>query len=502
MEPFDLLQSLPAIAPIIGLTITAIVVLALDLALPESQRRNIALVTAASLFATAAIMLAFWMPNADTEGLYWGGMIRYDILTWVFSVTVIIGAAITALLTIDVVGLNRRGEFYLVLVVSTLGACLITGAADLIMVFLGLETVTIPLYVLAAFRRDDKRSSESGMKYFLFGSFASAILLYGLSLMYGFTGHTNLYAIAEYMQTDAFQVNLIPVLIAIALIVVGFAFKISAAPFHFWTPDVYEGAPTPVTAFLSVASKAASFALLIRFALTAFPPSLAINGAEVQLFWTNLAAALAVISLIIGNILALAQKNIKRLLAYSSIAQAGYTLIGVASLAGDGRETAVAGIAYYMLMYTFTNLLAFGAVIVFSNATGKEDIKDFAGLSHRSPWLALGMTIGLLSLAGVPPAAGFFGKYFLFQAAVQSGLTWLALFGILMSIVALYYYLVIIKVMYVDKSEDADKPIAISPVYGWTLGVVSLAIVLLGSFAVQPVFNWVLQGAQMLFANL
>lgn len=172
MEPFDLLQSLPAIAPIIGLTITAIVVLALDLALPESQRRNIALVTAASLFATAAMMLAFWMPNADTEGLYWGGMIRYDILTWVFSVTVIIGAAITALLTIDVVGLNRRGEFYLVLVVSTLGACLITGAADLIMVFLGLETVTIPLYVLAAFRRDDKRSSESGMKYFLFGSFA------------------------------------------------------------------------------------------------------------------------------------------------------------------------------------------------------------------------------------------------------------------------------------------------------------------------------------------
>ncbi|MBE2184370.1 MAG: NADH-quinone oxidoreductase subunit N [Anaerolineae bacterium] len=502
MEPFDFLQSLPTIAPIVGLTITAILVLALDLILPESQRRNIALVTAACLFGTVALMLIFWMPNADTEGLYWGGMIRFDILTWVFSSMVIIGAGITALITIDVEGLNRRGEFYLVLVVATLGACLITGAADLIIVFLGLETLTIPLYVLAAFHRDDKRSSESGMKYFLYGSFASAIMLYGFSLMYGFTGHTNLYAIAEYMQTDAFQVNLLPILIAIALIVVGFGFKISAAPFHFWTPDVYEGAPTPVTAYLSVASKAASFALLIRFALTAFPSAVVINGAEVQMFWTNLATALAILSMIVGNVLALAQKNIKRLLAYSSIAQAGYTLIGVAALAGDGRETAVAGITYYMLMYTFTNLLAFGVVIMFTNATGKEDIKDLAGLSQRSPWMALLLTIGLLSLAGVPPAAGFFGKYFLFQAAVESGLTWLALFGILMSIVALYYYLTVIKVMYVDKSEDADKPISISPVYGWTMGVVSLVVVLLGTFAVQPVFNWVLQGAQMLFANL
>ncbi len=502
MEPFDFLQSLPTIAPIVGLTITAILVLALDLILPESQRRNIALVTAACLFGTVALMLVFWMPNADTEGLYWGGMIRFDILTWIFSSMVIIGAGITALITIDVEGLNRRGEFYLVLVVATLGACLITGAADLIIVFLGLETLTIPLYVLAAFHRDDKRSSESGMKYFLYGSFASAIMLYGFSLMYGFTGHTNLYAIAEYMQTDAFQVNLLPILIAIALIVVGFGFKISAAPFHFWTPDVYEGAPTPVTAYLSVASKAASFALLIRFALTAFPSAVVINGAEVQLFWTNLATALAILSMIVGNVLALAQKNIKRLLAYSSIAQAGYTLIGVAALAGEGRETAVAGITYYMLMYTFTNLLAFGVVIMFTNATGKEDIKDLAGLSQRSPWMALLLTIGLLSLAGVPPAAGFFGKYFLFQAAVESGLTWLALFGILMSIVALYYYLTVIKVMYVDKSEDADKPISISPVYGWTMGVVSLVVVLLGTFAVQPVFNWVLQGAQMLFANL
>jgi NADH-quinone oxidoreductase subunit N len=502
VESFNLLASLPAIAPIIGLTVVAIVVLALDLWLPESQRRSIALVTAGGLLLTAALMLAFWSPTAETEGQYWGGMLRYDALTWIFSVAILIGGAITALITIDVQGLNRRGEFYLILTVSSLGACLIAGAADLIMVFLGLETVTIPLYVLAAFRRDDRKSSESGMKYFLFGSFASALLLYGLSLLYGFTGHTNLYAIAEYMQTDAFRVNLLPVLVAIALVVSGFAFKISAAPFHFWTPDVYEGAPTPVTAFLSVVSKAASFALLVRFAVTAFPPALSVNGAEVQLFWTNLAAALSVLSLIVGNLIALAQKNIKRLLAYSSIAQAGYALIGVAALAGDGRETAVAGIAFYMLMYTFTNLLAFGVIILFSNATGKEEISDLAGLSRRNPMLALALTVALLSLAGVPPAAGFFGKYFLFQAAVESNLTWLALFGILMSIVALYYYLVVIKVMYVDHGPEEEREIPASPVYGWTLGVVAVIIVLLGSFAVQPIYQWALQGAQSLFGSL
>jgi NADH-quinone oxidoreductase subunit N len=502
VEPFNFLGSLPAIAPAIGLTITAIVVLALDIYLPESQRRAIGWVTAGSMLLTGALMLVFWMPTDETTGLYWGGMIRYDILTWIFSLIVLAAGALTAIMAMDVEGLGRRGEFYLILTVSSLGACLISGAADLIMVFLGLETLTIPLYILAAFRREDKRSSESGMKYFLYGSFASALLLYGLSLLYGFTGHTNLYEIARYMGSPEFQVNLVPVLVAISLVVVGFGFKISAAPFHFWTPDVYEGAPTPVTAYLSVASKAASFALLVRFALTAFPPAIAVNGTEVQLYWTNLAAALAVASMVIGNVLALAQRNIKRLLAYSSIAQAGYTLIGVAALAGAGRETAVAGIAFYMAMYTFTNLLAFGVIIFVANTTGSYNISTFAGLSRRSPAAALALTVALLSLAGVPPAAGFFGKFFLFQAAIESGLTWLALFGILMSIVALYYYLVVIKVMYVDHSPDEDKPIAASPGFAWTMGIVTVIVVLLGTIAVQPLFQWALQGAQALFGQL
>ncbi len=503
---FNFLQSLPAIIPEIGLAIMAVVVLALDLYLPESQRRVIAIVTGVGLLFVAAAYFLLWGPSLhpETAGLFWGGTIRHDALSEIFSIMVLIAAAITALMTIDVKGLARKGEFYLVIIVSSLGACLMSGAADLIMVFLALETTTIPLYILAAFNRNDRRSSESGMKYFLFGSFASAILLYGLSLLYGFSGMTNLYDLAAFFTSPAFSTNAVPVLVAIALIVVGFGFKISAAPFHFWTPDVYEGAPTPVVAFLSVASKAASFALLVRFFLAVFPGTVVINGQEIQAFWTQLAAALAVISMTLGNVVALVQKNIKRLLAYSSIAQAGYTLIGVAALqatTAQGQEQAVAAIAFYMVMYTFTNLLAFGVIILFSETTGSETIADLAGLSRRNPMLALAMTIALLSLGGVPPAAGFFGKFFLFQAAVNSNLVWLAMFGVLNSIVALYYYLVVIKVMYVDRSEDEDKPIAVSQTYVWVLGATAVIVILLGTFLATPIFEWATRGASALFGG-
>ncbi len=500
---FNFLQSLPSIIPEIGLTVMAIVVLALDLYLPESRRRVIAIVTGAGLVLTALIYFLVFGPSLhpETAGLFWGGTIKHDALSEIFMVMVLLAGGITSFLTIDVQGLGTRGEFYLVVIVSSLGACLMSSAADLIMVFLALETTTIPLYVLAAFNRGDGRSSESGMKYFLFGSFASAILLYGLSLLYGFSGQTNLYDLAKFFTTSAFSTNAIPVLIAIALIVAGFGFKISAAPFHFWTPDVYEGAPTPVVAFLSVASKAASFALLVRFFLAVFPGTVVINGQEIQSFWTNLAAALAVISMTLGNVVALAQRNIKRLLAYSSIAQAGYTLIGVAALQAAGQQQAVAAIAFYMFMYTFTNLLAFGVIILFSETTGSETIADLAGLSRRNPMLALAMTIALLSLGGVPPAAGFFGKFFLFQAAVQSNLVWLAMVGVLNSIVALYYYLVVIKVMYVDHSEDEDKPIKVSQTYIWVLGATALIVVLLGTFLATPIFDWATRGAAALFGK-
>lgn len=497
MEQFNFLQSLPSIAPEVGLVIMAIVVLALDLYLPESQRRNIAIVSFIGLAALAITPLA-WAPPVEGQ-LVWGGMMRHDVLSQIFKVMVLLAGAITCLMSIGVKGIGRKGEFYLIIIVSTLGGCLMSGAADLIMVFLALETVSIPLYILAAFKRDDVRSSESGMKYFLFGSFASAILLYGLSLIYGYSGQTNLYRIAEFLGSSDFANNPVPVLGAMVLILVGFGFKISAVPFHFWTPDVYEGAPTPVTAFVSVASKAASFALLVRFFIAVFPVDLAIGGQEIQGFWVQLVAALSLVTMTLGNVLALSQRNIKRLLAYSSIAQAGYTLMGVAAIQSQ-TDQGVAAVGFYMFMYTFTNLLAFAVIIIFSEATGSETIADLAGLNRRNPWLALAMTVGLLSLGGIPPAAGFFGKFYLFQAAVEANLVWLAIAGVLNAIVALYYYLVVIKVMYVDRSEDDDKPIPMSPAYAWVLGVTTLVVIILGTVGAQVVFDWAARGATSLFS--
>lgn len=496
MQEFDFLASLPSVLPEIGLTVLAVVVLALDLYLPESRHRLIPYVTGIGMAFLAILpFAAIGLTPEDTPELLWGGMIRNDVLAQVFKVMVIIAGAVTALIASNTRDLARMGEFYLIIIVSTLGASLLSASADLIMVFVALETVSIPLYILATFKLRDAKSSESGMKYFLFGSFASAIMLYGFSLLYGFTGQTNLYALADGLGA-AMNDHPVAVLAAMVAVFVGFGFKVSAVPFHFWTPDVYEGAPTPVTAFVSVASKAASIAVLVRFFTAVFPETLVLNGQNMQDFWVQLIAAASVISMTLGNVLALSQKNVKRLLAYSSIAQAGYTLIGVAAIQSQ-TEQGVAAVAFYMFMYTFTNLLAFGVVVLFSEATGSETIADLAGLSRRNPWMALAMTIGLLSLAGIPPAAGFFGKFFLFNAAVEANLEWLAIVGVLNAIVALYYYLVVIKIIYVDRHEDDDQPITLPTAGAWVLGITTVAVIILGVIP-QAVFDWAVRGAQAL----
>lgn len=493
MQPFDFLTHLPAIVPEIGLTVLALLVLLLDLRLKGSSRRAIGIFTGLGML-TLAVTPFIWAPTAGADMTYWGGMVRHDMLSQIFKVIVLIGGAFACLIAVDTSELGRKGEYFLIIVVSTLGACLMSAAADLIMVFVALETMTIPLYILASFSRKDKRSAESGMKYFLFGSFASAIMLYGFSLLYGLTSQTGVYEIAAYLSSPEFGSNAAPVLISLVFILVGFGFKISAVPFHFWTPDVYEGAPIPVTAFISVASKAASFALLMRFLMAVFPGTVVIGTVEIQNFWVNLMAIAAAVSMTFGNVMALSQKNVKRLLAYSSIAQAGYTLIGVAAMQAGGASS-VASVTFYMVMYTFTNMLAFGVLMVFSEFSGSDDIKDLAGLSRRNPMLALAMTIAFLSLAGIPPAAGFFGKFFLFNAAVEANLVWLAIVGVLNAIIALYYYLVVIKVMYVDRSADEDKAIPVSATFRWVFGVASVMILLLGTIAAQAIYNWALSGA-------
>lgn len=492
---FDLWAQLPSVLPEIGLTALAIVVLFADCYGSQATRRNVVYISAVAM-ALLALVPLIWLPDPalyENGTLLWGGMVNYDPLAQIFKVMLLLGGAVTCVLAAGDKGVGDKGEFYLIVIIATLGGMMMSSASDLILVFVALETLSIPLYMLASFRRGDQRSAESGMKYFLYGAFASAIMLFGFSLLYGFTGTTNLAAIADAM--NSLGDGLVAVMAALVMVVVGFGFKIGAVPFHFWTPDVYEGAPTPVTAFVSVSSKAASFALLLRFMTAVFPADLVIAGVVIQDFWINLLVVVSIISMSLGNIVALRQTNIKRLLAYSSIAQAGYTLIGVAALQGADAGLAVASVSFYMFMYIFTNLLVFGGAILFIAKTDSEEISDLAGLNRRSPWLALFMTIGLLSLGGIPPTAGFFGKFFLFQAAVNANLVGLALIAVTNAIIALYYYLVVIKVMYVDVGPDDDVAIGIPRVYGWSLGITALVVILLGTIAVTPIYNWAILGA-------
>ena len=492
---FDLWAQLPSVLPEIGLTALAIVVLFADCYGSASTRRNVVYISAVAM-ALLALVPLIWLPDPalyENGALLWGGMVNYDPLAQIFKVMLLLGGAVTCVLAAGDKGVGDKGEFYLIVIIATLGGLMMSSASDLILVFVALETLSIPLYMLASFRRGDPRSAESGMKYFLYGAFASAIMLFGFSLLYGFTGTTNLAGIADAL--NSLGDGLVAVMAALVMVVVGFGFKIGAVPFHFWTPDVYEGAPTPVTAFVSVSSKAASFALLLRFMTAVFPADLVISGVVIQDFWINLLVVVSIISMSLGNIVALRQSNIKRLLAYSSIAQAGYTLIGVAALQGADPSLAVASVSFYMFMYIFTNLLVFGGAILFIAKTDTEEISDLAGLNRRSPWLALFMTIGLLSLGGIPPTAGFFGKFFLFQAAVDANLVGLALIAVSNAIIALYYYLVVIKVMYVDVGPDDDVAIGIPRVYGWSLGITALVVILLGTIAVTPIYDWAILGA-------
>ncbi len=502
-----------AILPEILMTILVLIVIYMDLFLPASRRKSVGYMAGVGMLVIGG--LAWLLVPSDglkvSQQLVLGGMVRSDDLAKIFKVMVALVGGLTCLMGMGDNRLRYKGEFYALIIIATMGASLLSSAADLVMVFISLETLSISLYVLSGFVRRPEtpdpaqeafasRSAESGLKYFLFGAFTSAFLLYGMSLLYGFSGgHTNLYRIGEALasgrQDDA------PIILSLMMVAVGFGFKISAVPFHFWTPDVYEGAPTPVTSFISVVSKAASFAVLTRFLLAVFPPAQLVteqikNYSEI---WVQLLSILAVITMTLGNIVALSQRNIKRLIAYSSIAQAGYTLMGVAAIATTKSGDGAAAVAYYMFMYVFTNTLFFASIILFTNATGSETIADMAGLSRRNPWLAMGITIALLSLAGIPPTAGFVGKFLLFRAAVDSGLTWLAIIGVLNSIIALYYYLVVIKVIYVDRGPDDEKPIDMPAPYGFVMAASTVAVVLLGTFLISPIVDWATEAGLDLF---
>ncbi len=383
------------ILPEVMLLALAVLVLVLDpFQKKDSNRRTfLGMFTAIGLLVTLAVSLLFGRPG--DPAIVFGGMLRFDGLGFLFKMFFVLAAGVTALFFMDEDRLNQRAESYLLLLAAAIGMCLMASSADLVMLYLAIETTSIPLYILAGFLTNDDRSTESGFKYMLFGALTSAVLLYGFSLVYGFAGTTSIYALAVHFQVF----DLLAVGISF-LVLAGLAFKVSLFPFHFWAPDVYEGAPTPVAGFLSTASKAAGFAVIIRLLTAAFP--------VVSVDWSLILAVLAALTMTVGNLIALAQKNVKRLLAYSSIAHAGYAMIGVVAFSQLGIASAV----FYLIAYILTNLLAFGIVAIVGQVTGSNDFTAYNGLGRRNAMLSLAALVAFLSLAGMPPIWWFCRKVF------------------------------------------------------------------------------------------
>ena len=459
--------NLMAILPEILLLILAVLILVIDPFWKNSNRRiNLGWLTVGGLAVVALISILAGRPG-DAQSVL-GGMVRWDWLGFNFKIFFIFSAAITAMFMMDVEHVARRAEAYLLLIASTIGMSLMVSAADIIMLYLAIETTSIPLYVLAGFLKQDERSVESGFKYLLFGALTSTILLYGFSLLFGLSGQTNIDKLSGIFTTFS------PLSFGVLLLVlVGLAFKVSLFPFHFWAPDVYEGAPTPLAGFLSTASKAAGFVVVLRLFVVVFP-GIAAN-------WTVILSILATLTMTVGNLLAISQKNIKRMLAYSSIAHAGYAMIGVVAFSKLG----VSGTAFYLIAYILTNLAAFGAVSAIGKVTGSDDMKAYYGLQRRAPGLALVMLVAFLSLAGMPPFGGFVAKVFVFSAAIQQGWIWLAVVGVINSIIGLYYYLTVLKYVYLYRMEGEEEekhPIKLSWPYAIALTVLSLGILLVGVF--------------------
>ena len=471
-----------AVLPEIALLVLVAIVFVVDLILAEKQRGDLAWLPDAGLAIIFLLTLLFAQPGAEGE-LMWGGMLRHDWLAFIFKLLFLATALLTTLLTVGWESIWRKGEFYVLLLTSTLGMTLMAASADLIMLFLAIETTSIPLYIMAGFMTEDDKSTESGFKYLLFGAMTTAVMLYGLSLLYGFAGTTNLYEMAAAISAAGVPG---PVLVGtLILILLGFGFKVALVPLHFWAPDVYEGAPTPVTAFLSTASKAAGFAVLVRVMIAVFPSILA--------DWQTVIAILAALSMTVGNAVALTQHNIKRLLAYSSIAHAGYALLGVAA----ASQLGVVSVVYYFLVYAATQMAAFAIVVIVWHKVGSDEIEDYAGLSRRSPMLAVAMLLAFLSLAGVPPLGGFIAKILVFAAAVQSGLVWLAVLGVLNAIVGLYYYLIVLKVVYLSEPKDT-KPVPVMRSHAAAL-ITTIALVLVLGIVLAPWYGWAAASAAALF---
>jgi NAD(P)H-quinone oxidoreductase subunit 2 len=436
--------------------VTLMVVLVGDLIVGKSSSRWLPYAAIGGLLL-ALIALCLQWNSPDPIGFL--GSFSADNLSIVFRSIVVLSTALTIPMTIRYVEQSGTAlaEFIAIMLTATLGGMFLSGAAELVTVFIALETLSISSYLMTGYMKRDPRSNEAALKYLLIGASSSAIFLYGVSLLYGLSGgETNLEAIAAAIANLNGGQSL-GLAISLVFVIAGIAFKISAVPFHQWTPDVYEGSPTPVVAFLSVGSKAAGFALAIRLLETAF--------GSVSEQWQFIFTALAILSMILGNVVALAQDSMKRMLAYSSIAQAGFVTIGMIA----STEAGYASMIFYLLIYLFMNLGAFSCVILFSLRTGSDRIEDYSGLYQKDPLLTLCLSICLLSLGGIPPLAGFFGKIYLFWAGWQAGLYGLVLLGLVTSVISIYYYIRVVKMMVVNEPQEMSEVVKNYPPIRWNV---------------------------------
>jgi len=460
--------------PELILVAIAIVVILLDLVI---QRKVwLAVVSIAGLLVSAGFAIAMW--GGGSQAIF-NNMMAVDNFAIFFKLLFLAIAVLIILASTDYVSKFARfkGEYYALVLLSTLGMMLMAATAELISIYMALELTSISLYILVGFLKDSK-SSEASLKYLLLGAVASAVLLFGMALVFGFTGKTQLGEIAQAVQAMSPQgVLASPALIlGLVLLVAGFGFKIAAVPFHMWAPDVYEGAPTPITAYLSVASKAAGFAIILRVFYSAFglPQWFSLD-------WGLIFAVLSVIGMTIGNITAIPQTNIKRMLAYSSIAQAGYLMVGLATV-GFSTAADIVGrssLLFFLTSYALTNLGAFIAIIAISNKLNSDLIDDYSGMGKRAPVMALALTLFLISLTGIPPAAGFMAKFYIFSGAVQQGLLWLVIIAVINSVISAYYYMRVVKVMWFGEPASAEK-VPSSGALRVALALSCLGVLLLG----------------------
>ncbi len=462
-----------AVGPEIILAVTGVLVMLLEAFSPGRKKRD-GVLAAAGLVLAGAMTLALWDDGPFTA---FSRMIIVDGFRVFFTLVILLGTLLTIFISWGFLDEERipPGEYFALLLFGTVGMTLLVASQDLVMIFLALETITIATYVLAGYRREDARSTESALKYFILGAFSSAFLVYGIALIYGATRTTNLAEMARVVSGPLSRAEFVLVMAGAAMLLIGFGFKVATVPFHVWTPDVYEGAPTPVTAFLSTAPKAAGFAAFLRVFPLTFAP-LGIESAADQLasHWVAVVTAMSILSMTFGNFIAIAQANIKRMLAYSSIAHAGYVLIGV--LARDW-----AAVAFYMLVYTIMNLGCFAIVALWARQGDERvQIADYAGLGFRQPLLSFPLAIFLVSLAGFPGTAGFVAKFWLFKSAWGAGFPELVIIGVLNTVVSVYYYLYVVIVMFFREPKEEVPRVPLPRAFAATLLVALVGVFYLG----------------------